>query len=62
MTTDPKRCEFSGCKYEARWLATKLWGKGGTIRTCDDHRPGSLDRPETLRNLPVFYRVELITT
>jgi hypothetical protein len=34
------KCEFSGCKNKATWKATKLWGKGGTICTCDDHKPG----------------------
>ena len=35
------KCEMVGCKNAAVWMATKLWGKGGTICTCDRHRPGS---------------------
>jgi hypothetical protein len=54
------RCEFKGCKHEARWTARKLWGKGGEIRTCDAHRPDPDKRSESLRHLPFFYRVEPI--
>lgn len=34
------KCEFLGCKAPAMWSAAKLWGKGGTICTCDEHKPG----------------------
>lgn len=34
------KCEVVGCKNDAVWVATKLFGKGGTIRTCDRCRPG----------------------
>lgn len=54
------RCEFVGCKHEAKWAAHKLWGKGGTLHTCDKHKPGQRPRPESLKHLPVFYRVEPI--
>jgi hypothetical protein len=52
------KCEFSGCKNPATWTAHKLWGKGGTLCTCDKHRPGSRPRPESLKHLPSFYRIE----
>lgn len=53
-------CEFSGCKSKAAWRAHKLWGKGGTLCTCDAHKPGGRERPESLKHLPSFYRVEAI--
>lgn len=34
------KCEITGCKNPAVWIATKLWGKGGTICTCDECKPG----------------------
>ena len=51
------KCEFCGCKQPAKWVARKLWGKGGEIRTCDAHKPGSARRPEGLKHLPNFYDV-----
>jgi hypothetical protein len=54
------KCEFTGCKHEARWAAHKLFGKGGYIRTCDEHKPDAEKRPASLRHLPFFYRVEPI--
>jgi hypothetical protein len=54
------KCEFSGCKKEARWDARKLWGKGGSIRVCDEHKPDAEKRPESLRKLPSFYDVRPI--
>lgn len=55
MTT----CDFGGCKCEAAWVATRLWGKGGTIRTCDEHRPGAKAKPAKPGER-VWYRVEPI--
>jgi hypothetical protein len=57
---DESLCEFGGCKARATWLNHQLWGRGGAIRTCDAHRPGSRARPESLRHLPTFYRSEPI--
>ena len=54
----PKKCEFTGCKHEAVWCATKLWGKGGTICTCDEHRPGSRGKPAPGQR--VWYEVKPI--
>ncbi len=56
------KCELSGCKHEAKWAAHKLWGKGGTILTCDEHKPDASKRPESLKKLPFAYRVEPIET
>jgi hypothetical protein len=58
-TKDASLCEFSGCKCKATVIAHKLWGKGGTLRTCDDHKPGRNPHPMTI-NRP-FYRCEPIT-
>jgi hypothetical protein len=55
------KCEFAGCKHEAQWAALKLWGQGGTLHTCDRHKPGGRKRPESLRHLPSFYDVRPIT-
>ena len=52
-----KKCVCAGCKKPVAWEARKLWGKGGVIYTCDEHRPGGLPRPESLKNLPSFYEV-----
>lgn len=52
-------CEFAGCKEPARWDARKLWGKGGSIRTCNEHKPGG-KRPESMKHLPSFYDVRPI--
>jgi hypothetical protein len=52
-----KTCEFSGCKNEARWSCRKLFGKGDTICTCDEHKPDPAKRPESLKNAPFFYEV-----
>lgn len=57
---DPSLCEFGGCKHRAAWTAHKLWGKGGTIRTCEEHKPGSKPRPASLAHLRDFYRLEPI--
>ena len=54
------KCQFAGCKDEVRWLCRKLWGKGGTLLTCDGHKPDASKRPEKLRNLPFFYEVSAI--
>jgi hypothetical protein len=60
MTATARKCEVTGCKHEALWAATKLFGKGGVIRTCDEHKPDADKRPESLRHLPFFYKVEPI--
>ncbi len=54
------KCEVHGCKQPARWIAHKLWNKGGAIRVCDGHKPDPAKRPEGLRHLPNFYRVEAL--
>ncbi len=51
------KCDFTGCKHAARWLATKLFGKGDTLRVCDKHKPDAANRPASLRHLPFFYRI-----
>lgn len=51
-------CDFGGCHCKATTIAHKLWGKGGTLRTCDEHRPGQNPHPITA-NRP-FYRLEPI--
>jgi hypothetical protein len=51
------KCEFTGCKCEAKWRAEKLFGKGGAICTCDKHKPDASKRSEKTRNLPFFYKV-----
>ena len=55
-----QKCEFSGCKCEARWIATRTYGGRGSIRVCDEHKPDPDKRPESLRHLPFFYKVEPI--
>jgi hypothetical protein len=52
------KCEFTGCKREVKWACRKLFGKGGTIHTCDQHKPDPEKRPERLRHLPFFYEVK----
>jgi hypothetical protein len=54
------RCDVKGCKHEARWTAVKLFGDRATLRLCDGCRPDVQKRPESLRKLPFFYRVEPI--
>jgi hypothetical protein len=54
------KCEFGGCKNEAKWECRKLWGKGGTLCTCDRHKPDASKRPESMRHLPSFYDVKPI--
>jgi restriction endonuclease Mrr len=59
-TTAKHRCEVAGCKNEQKWAAYKLW-KGhsvSVIYVCDEHKPDPEKRPESLRHLPSFYRVE----
>jgi hypothetical protein len=58
MTAINIKCEFGGCKQEARWECRKLFGTGGTIRTCDAHKPDPNSRPAALRHLPFFYEVK----
>jgi hypothetical protein len=55
-----RKCEFTGCKREATWVAAKLWGKGGTICTCDEHRPGSNPLPAHLAPERPWYDVKPI--
>jgi hypothetical protein len=50
-------CDFAGCMNEARWAALKLFGKGGTLKCCDEHKPDPAKRPKSLRNAPFFYDV-----
>jgi hypothetical protein len=52
------KCEFGGCEQEARWVARKLWGKGGQLVTCDEHKPDAEKRAPSLRHLPFFYEVK----
>lgn len=54
-----KECEFVGCHCKATTIAHKLFGKGGTIRTCNAHRPGSRPSPAIKPQRP-FYRIEPI--
>jgi hypothetical protein len=54
------KCEVKGCRNEQKWAAYKLW-KGqsvSVIHVCDDHKPDPEKRPEPLRHLPFFYRLE----
>lgn len=51
------KCAFRGCKKPARWQARKLWGKGGTLCTCDAHKPCA-NRPASMQHLPSFYEVK----
>jgi hypothetical protein len=51
------RCEVKGCKADARWTARKLWGTGGSLAVCDEHRPDPANRPDSLKHLPFFYEV-----
>ncbi|HYE20946.1 MAG TPA: hypothetical protein VEA69_21045 [Tepidisphaeraceae bacterium] len=58
MTASPIKCGFSGCKKPAVWECRKLWGKGGVLFTCDQHKPDASKRPESLRHLPFFYEIK----
>jgi len=53
-------CEVKGCNRDAKWDARKLWGKGGSLNICDEHKPDADKRPESLRHLPFFYDVQPI--
>lgn len=55
------KCEFSGCKHPAKWAAAKLWGKGGTIYVCDEHKPDASKRPEKMKKLPFTYSIKPIS-
>jgi hypothetical protein len=55
-----RKCGFSGCKRPAVWSCRQLWGKGGTLLTCDEHKPDRANRPESLNRLPFFYDVQPI--
>jgi hypothetical protein len=56
------KCEFTGCKHQAKWACRKLWiqtgAPKGVIHTCDKHKPDAEKRPESLRHLPFFYDVQ----
>jgi hypothetical protein len=54
------KCGFSGCKANAAFECRKLWGNGGVLFTCVNHKPGSVRRPESLKKLPFFYDVRPI--
>jgi hypothetical protein len=54
------KCDFTGCRCEARWEARKLFGKGGSLKVCDEHKPDRAKRPESQQNLPFFYDVQPI--
>lgn len=54
------KCDFTGCKCEAKWTARKLFGDGGTLRVCEEHRPDAQKRPASPRSLPFFYVVRPI--
>jgi hypothetical protein len=62
--TEPERetrlmkCDVKGCKHAARWVAHKLFGDRKTLHVCDACKPDPAKRPENLRHLPFFYRVE----
>jgi hypothetical protein len=55
------RCGVAGCKRPARWSCRKLWGKGGVLLACDEHRPDASKRPPSLRHLPFFYDVQPVS-
>jgi hypothetical protein len=57
-----RQCGFSGCKDKAVWSCRKLWGEGGTLLTCDAHKPDPKTRPASLRHLPFFYEVSRVWT
>lgn len=63
-TKDASLCEWSGCKARATIVAHKLWGKGGTLRCCDEHRPGSKSSDIARKMIEArgcpFYRLEPI--
>lgn len=52
------KCNFTGCKQPAKWECKQLWGKGGALLTCDEHKPDPAKRPESLKHLPFFYDVK----
>jgi hypothetical protein len=58
------KCEFVGCKREAKWACRKLWDvvgrAGNTLHTCDEHKPDPDKRSEKLKHLPFFYDVQPI--
>lgn len=55
-----RKCSFGGCKCEAKYVARKLWGKGGTLLVCEKHKPDANMRPASLRHLPFFYEISAI--
>ena len=55
-----KKCQFSGCKCEAKYAARKLFGKGDTLLVCEKHKPDADKRPASLRHLPFCYDVSPI--
>jgi hypothetical protein len=54
------KCEFAGCKCEAKWAAVKLFGDRKTLHVCDEHKPDAAKRKESLKHLPFFYEVRPI--
>jgi hypothetical protein len=53
-------CEVKGCKGEARWSVTKLFGDRSTLKLCDHCKPDPMRRPVSMRHLPMPYDVKLI--
>lgn len=54
------KCEFTGCKHEAKWQAVKLFGDRKTLHVCDQHKPDASKRPASLKNVPMYYEVRSI--
>lgn len=52
------KCDFTGCKHEAKWQAVKLFGDRKTLHVCDQHKPDASKRPASLKNVPMFYDVQ----
>lgn len=52
------KCDFADCTNQAHWRCRKLFGKGGFLFTCDEHKPDASKRTsETVKKLPMFYEI-----
>lgn len=55
-----KKCSVTGCKNEAINVVTSLYGDREKRLCCASCSPNVNNRPDFMKNLPVFYTVEPI--
>jgi len=51
-------CYMHNCRCTPIYSVTQLWGNQLKMVSCEKHKPDVSNRPESLKKLPFFYKVE----